>query len=360
MQESVYNIEHQLNASLPTELPRSGQHLSVGLNSASQSQHSALFEPRLQQGGSQQSALNAQPESHHMHREPPAAANGYATHSQQSGGLNDTAVEPDRHCMAGPPGQQARNQAAPGAHVPPPDVMSFPARDESAPPNVQSTTAIYSSPPAGFQDLSAGPVSSVTCSDHPAHQSQGSAVPAERGYSQQPAGIDMTIQDSFTPSHSQNASQQHEAATGWRQAHRPIVSSHALIQHNPVDQGQNAHHSFVSLARSEQAFSIAHNPQQNAQSDAVSPVPCQSEQACSRTPRSREERLAREKQVDVTYKGSPVTWAAFATKYHLESKHSCCRTCMWCREVIRCKFGVLCVTEMLYFLYLIGGTGVQA
>ena len=312
MQESTYNSGHQLNAS-------------------------------------QQSA-HAQPESHHMHREPPAAAIGCATHSQQSGGLRTTAVQPNRHCMAGPLGQQPRNQAAPGAHVPPPDVMSFPARDDSAPPNVQSTTAIYGSPPAGFQDLSAGPVSSVTCSDHPAHQSQGSAVPAERGYSQQPAGIDTTIQDSFTPSHIQNASQQNEAATGWRQAHRPIVSSHPLIQHNPVDQGQgqNAHQSFVSLARSKQAFSIAHNPQQNAQSDAVCPVPCQSEQACSRTPRSREERLAREKQVDITYKGSPVTWAAFATKYHLESKHSCCRTCMWCREVIRCKFGVLCVTEMLY------------
>ena len=309
MQESVYNSGHQLNAS-------------------------------------QQSA-HAQPESHHTHREPPAAANGYATRSQQGGGRHATAVEPDRHCTAGPMGQQPMNQAAPDAHVPP-LVISFPARDESAPPNVQSTTAIHGSPPAGFQDLSAGPVSSVTCSDHPADQSHGSAVPAERGYRQQPPGTDTTIQDSFTPSHSQNANQQHEAATGWRQAHRPIVSSHALIQHNPVDQGQNAHHSFVSLARSEQAFSIAHNPQQNAQSDAVCPVPCQSEQACSRTPRSREERLAREKQVDITYKGSPVTWAAFATKYHLESKHSCCRTCMWCREVIRCKFGVLCVTEMLY------------
>ena len=229
-----------------------------------------------------------------------------------------------------------------------------------------------------------GPASSVTCSDHPtpdppqesASTSHGPSrycgqpvsfnMPSTLGNSvRHPAGAPVGFGHGMTAPHSQHDSGQHIAASHTRhgaelhvapiqgQQQQGAQERTAPAEGQQHDGRETSGHAYRHV--SHQRVKSQHSPvpcspsqEPGVQALGQHPVPASPLQSLHHIPvgssqpelphsssLSREERLSREKGLDMMYPGSPVHWVVFATEYLLKKRGVSQVACMWCRQPIR-------------------------
>ncbi len=272
-----------------------------------------------------------------------------ARDTARSGATQLAAAQPSTVVAAQQPQQQWQHSQS--QHQPQPDIM--PSQAAQAP----------------VVEAAAGPVSSVTCSDHPpadpSRSSAAQAAPRASGYQEQPASPGVTTSSHARqqlvampisspdavmqePCHSQHVCRQIAAAahTQHGRTAEQIVSSPQSQQNMAAS---NVYHTQGLISHQKEAFQ--QSPVQNSQTkncvdsnqnqQPAQPGPVQ------RTPQgpvsvaqpeqlqleslSREDRLSREKGLDMMQQGSPMSWVAFASE--LNTKQG--SPCRWCRHPIR-------------------------
>lgn len=270
----------------------------------------------------------------------------------------------------------------------------------------QSQAAVSPLPLTGTNAVSSatGPASSVTCSDHPTPdppQESASTSHGPSGYCGQPVSFNMpsTLGNSMrhpagtpvgfghgmTASHSQHDSRQHVAASHTQHGAKLSVApfqgqqQHGAASHiwqgaqerTAPAQGQQHHgretggHAYRHV--SHQHEESQHSPvicspiqETGAQALGQRSVPASPLQSLHQVPvgssqpelahsssLSREERLSREKGLDVMYPGSPVQWVVYAREHHLKKKGVSEVACMWCRQSIRSISVALCTATLM-------------
>ena len=210
----------------------------------------------------------------------------------------------------------------------------------------------------------AAPLSSITCSDHPpADPLRSSATQAASGYQEQPVSTGMPASDharqrpSAMPmssdavmqdiSHGQHDCRQIGAAT--RTQPGRTAEQAASPPQSQQKAASNVYHTKGPMSHQEEAFQP--NPVENSQTQncvnsnqnqqPAQPGPVQLTPQCSVSlaqpeqlqldSLSREDRLSREKGLDMLQQGSPMSWVAFASELDLKQG----LRCRWCRHPIR-------------------------
>lgn len=218
-------------------------------------------------------------------------------------------------------------------------------------------------------EAAAGPLSSITCSDHPpadpSHSSAAQATPRASGYQEQPASTGMpTLSDvrqqlAAMPvsspdavmqevSHSRHNDRQIGAATR-TQHDRTAEQTASPTQSQQHMAAPSVYHTQGSFSHQREAFQPSPveksqtqncvDSNQNHQPAQQGPVQhthqgsvnvAQPEQLHLES-LSREDRLSREKGLDMLQQGSPMSWVAFASELDLKQG----LPCRWCRHPIR-------------------------
>lgn len=267
----------------------------------------------------------------------------------RSGGAQLAAAQPSTVAAAQQSQQQCQYSQL--QHQPQPDIM--PSQLAEAP----------------VVEAAAGPLSSVTCSDHPpadpSCSSAAQAAPRASGYHEQPAspGVLTSSHARQQPaamlvsspnvamqgfSHSQHVCMQIGAAACTQhgrtaeqiasspQSQQNMAASNVYHTQGLVPYPKKAfQQSFVQNSQTQNCVDSSQNqqpaqpgPVQRTHQGSVSVVQFEQLQLESL---SREDRLSREKGLDMMQQGSPISWVAFASEL-ITKQGSPCR---WCRHPIR-------------------------
>ena len=270
-----------------------------------------------------------------------------ARDTARSGATQLATAQPSTVAAAQQPQQQCQHSQL--QHQPQPDIM--PSQLAEAP----------------VAEAAAGPLSSVTCSDRPAadpsRSSAAQAAPRASGYQDERASngmltssharqqlvttpvssSDAVMQETF---HSQHACRQIGAATRTqhdRSAEQPASSP----QSQQKMAASNVYCTQGLVSHQKEAFQQSpvesSRPQncvdsnQNQQSPQPGPVQRTHQASVNVTQPeqleclSREDRLSREKGLDMMQRGSPMSWVAFASELDTQQGSPC----RWCRHPIR-------------------------
>jgi len=222
---------------------------------------------------------------------------------------------------------------------------------------------------APVMEAAAGPLSSVTCSDHPpadaSCSSAAQAAPRTSDYQEQPASTGMLTSGHASQhlgampisspdaamqdiSHSQHECRQIGAAACTHHG-RTAEQTASPIQSQQNTAASNVYHTQGLVPHQKEAFQqspVEYRQTQNCADSTQNQQPAQ-QGSVQRTHQgsfsiaqpeqlqleslSREARLSREKGLDMMQQGSPMSWVAFASE--LKTKQE--SPCRWCRHPIR-------------------------
>ncbi len=287
---------------------------------------------------------------------------GYSAQARDTArsGATQLAAQPSTVAAAQQPQQQCQHSHL--QHQPQPDTM--PSQLAEAP----------------VVEAAAGPLSSITCSDHPpadlSHSSAAQAAPRASGYQEQLASTGMptssharqqlvampvSSSDALMQdiSHSQHDCRQIGAAT--RTQHDRFAEQPASPPQSQQNMAaSNVYHTQGAISHQKEAFQ--QSPIENSQ--AKNHVDSnQNQQPAQQGPVQRthqgsvnvaqpehvylenlswEDRLSREKGLDMLQQGSPMSWVAFASE--LDTKQG--SPCRWCKHPIRFVYASLPLFSM--------------
>jgi len=273
---------------------------------------------------------------------------GQARDTARSDGAQLAAAQPSTVAAAQQPQQQCQHSQS--QHQPQPDIM----------PSQLAQTPVMEA---------AGPLSSVTCSDHPpadpSRSSAAQAAPRASGHQGQPASTGMPTSSLARqqlvampvsspgavmqkPSHSQPECRQIGAAARTQhgrtaeqpasppQSQQKMATPNVYYTQAPVSHQKEAfQQSPVRNSQTQNCVDSLQN-QQPAQPGPVQRIPqgsvsiAQPEQLQLES-LSREDRLSKEKGHDMMQQGSPMSWVKFASELDLKQE----LPCSWCKHPIR-------------------------
>ena len=267
----------------------------------------------------------------------------------RSGGAQRVAAQPSTVAAAQQPQQQCQHSQL--QHQPQPDIMS---------------SQLARAP---VMEAAAGPLSSVTCSDHPpadaSCSSAAQAAPRTSDYQEQPASTGMLTSSHASQqlgampisspdaamqdiSHSQHECRQIGAAACTHHG-RTAEQTASPIQSQQNTAASSVYHTQGLVPHHKEAFQqspVEYCQTQNCADSTQNQQPAQ-QGSVQRTHQgsfsiaqpeqlqleslSREDRLSREKGLDMMQQGSPMSWVAFASELNTKQESPC----RWCRHPIR-------------------------